>query len=107
MKIELRSQIEASSMQSILRYGLLKQRTAEIVTDAVRAQILRIMGYKTGVVEFVYPSHTPKNLMIRAEKVREPGNPQLIREYLDLRDFWHVEPRLEGLIGTPFTDLLD
>ena len=104
---ELRPQIEASSMQSILRYGLLKQRTAEIVTDAVRAQILRIMGYRTGVVEFVYPSHTPKNLMIRAEKVREPGNPQLIREYLDLRDFWHVEPRLEGLIGTPFTDLLD
>lgn len=104
---ELRPQIRASSMQSILRYGLLKQRTAEIVTDAVRAQILRIMGYKTGVVEFVYPGHTPKNLMIRAEKIREPGDPQLIREYLELRDFWHVQPRLEELVGTPFTDLLD
>ena len=104
---ELRPQIKASSMQSILRYGLLKQRMAEIVTDAVRAQILRIMGYKTGVVEFVYPSHTPKNLMIRAEKVRDPGDPQLVREYLELKEFWHVDPRLERLLGDPFTELLD
>ncbi|MBT5876931.1 MAG: SAM-dependent methyltransferase, partial [Candidatus Latescibacteria bacterium] len=104
---ELRPQIQAPAMQAIMRYGLLKQRTAEIVTDAVRAQALRIMGYRTGVVEFVYPSHTPKNLMIRAQKVRESGDVAMIREYLELRDYWHVEPRLEKLIGDSFLSLIE
>ncbi len=51
---------------SILQYGILKERQAEIVTDTIRALILEGFGYKTNVMEFISTSHTPKNLLIVA-----------------------------------------
>ena len=45
---------------------------ADILTDALRAAALRVMGYRTDVIEFVSSGDTPKNLMIRAEKILRP-----------------------------------
>ena len=38
-----------ATFQPVLHHGILKQRMADILTDAFRALILRIMGYKTGM----------------------------------------------------------
>ena len=99
---ELRPQLQAPLFQPVLRHGVLKQRTAEILTDALRALTLRIMGYRTDVLEFVDPEHTAKNLLIRARRGLPPGDPDLVREYRELRDFWQVTPTLEGLLGSTF-----
>lgn len=53
------------------RYGIMKERTAEMLTDLIRASILEIYGYQTQVFEFVNSEHTPKNLMITAIKKRD------------------------------------
>jgi SAM-dependent methyltransferase len=53
-------------LRPMLRHGIMLQRTADLVTDAFRALALRIVGYRTDVVEFVATEHTPRNLMIRA-----------------------------------------
>ena len=82
--------------------GILKKRLADILTDTFRALILRIMGYKTDVVEFVAPEHTDKNLLIRAVKRSSPGNPTIIQEYRELKAFWGVTPYLETLLGDLF-----
>ena len=95
---ELRPQIKASLFDPVLRHGILKQRTADVLTDACRAQILRILGYKTDVVQFIDSKHTPKNLMIRARRALNPGNQTLIEEYKALRDFWEIEPSIEKLL---------
>ncbi len=60
------------------------------------------MGYRTQVVEFVSADATPKNLLIRAEKIHEPGDTAAIQEYLELKKFWSVEPAIEGLLGEKF-----
>ena len=99
---ELRPQLRAPLFQPVLRHGVLKQRTAEILTDALRALTLRIMGYRTSVVEFVDPEHTARNLLIRAQRGVPAGDPDLVREYRELRDFWQVTPTLEGLLGSTF-----
>jgi hypothetical protein len=70
------------------------------LTDTFRSLILRIMGYRTDVVEFVSTEHTGKNLMIRAIKSGRLGNPQAIQEYKDLKEFWHVTPYFEQLLQT-------
>ena len=49
------------------------ERTADLVTDAFRALALRIVGYRTDVVEFVSPEHTARNLMIRAVRGAQPA----------------------------------
>jgi SAM-dependent methyltransferase len=51
-----------------LRHGILLQREADFVTDALRAALLEWAGYETQVMEFIAPEHTSKNLMITAVK---------------------------------------
>lgn len=85
--------------RSVLRHGILKEHLGDILTDAFRASILRMMGYKTDVVQFVSAEHTPKNLMIRAVKSVSPVNPKFVQEYKDLKNFWKVTPYLEHLLG--------
>ncbi len=49
----------------LLGDGLLKERFSALLTDAVRAEVLRQCGYKVDVLEFVDLAHSPKNLMLR------------------------------------------
>ncbi len=88
-----------SPMSAIFHDGILKKRLADILTDTFRALALRILGYKTDVVEFIAPEHTDKNLMIRAVKGQQPGNPATVKEYLELKQFWKVTPYIETLLG--------
>jgi SAM-dependent methyltransferase len=90
----------------IFQDGILKQRMSDILTDAFRALVLRIMGYKTDVVEFVSAEHTDKNLMIRAVKRTQRDKARYIQEYLDLKKFWDVTPYIETLLGDRLTRLL-
>lgn len=65
---ELNSQISPENLNILSRYGIISERFCALATDAVRAEILEYMGYKTQLLEFVDLSHTPKNIMIRAVK---------------------------------------
>jgi SAM-dependent methyltransferase len=96
---QLRAAPAASPFAAVFQDGILKKRLADILTDTFRALALRIMGYKTDVVEFIAPEHTDKNLMIRAVKKHEPGNPAYVREYLALKEYWGVTPYIETLLG--------
>ena len=107
---DLNEQLSADSaavFRPVLRHGILKQRTADILTDTFRALALRIMGYRTDVIEFVASEHTAKNLLIRAVKAVEPGDRQFVREYNELKQFWGVTPYIERLLDAPFQRLLE
>ena len=82
-------------MRAVLRHGILRERLADILADTFRAQILRILGYRVNVAEFVAPEATARNLMLRAEYAVKPGQQQAVGEYLELRDLWQVKPCLE------------
>jgi hypothetical protein len=103
---ELHDQLAAPPLRPLLRHGILKERLADLVTDSFRALALRIMGYRTSVIEFVSPEMTSKNLMIRAERGLEPGDAAFVREYTELKAFWGVTPAIEGLLGDEFARLV-
>ncbi len=63
---EANRMMENELLQPVLRYGILKERMAAIMTDAVRANLLTAKGYDTQILEFIDMEHTPKNLLIRA-----------------------------------------
>ena len=79
----------------VLRHGILRERLCDILTDAFRASIMRILGYKTQVVEFVSGDATARNIMLKCEYGVKPGQPGPVGEYLGLRDYWKVAPWLE------------
>ena len=79
----------------LLRQNILRERLCDILTDSFRAQILRILGYRTQVVEFVSPDAKARNIMLKCEYGVKPGQSGPIGEYLALRDAWQVTPWLE------------
>jgi len=83
----------------VTRHGILRERLGDVLTDAFRALILRLMGYRADVLEFVPIEHTPKNLMIRAIYTGAPPTTALIAEYHALKATWGVTPHLETLLG--------
>lgn len=72
---ELRPQIVAPpALAPALRHGILLERHAELVTDALRATLLEWAGYDTKVFEFISTDHTSKNLMIAATLRQGPAH---------------------------------
>lgn len=94
---ELNGQIKNDLLRPVLQYGVIKERMAALYTDAIRAELLVQMGYRTQILEFIDLQHTPKNLLLRAVK---EGVPQENGEELrKLLDFLQVQPTLCRLFG--------
>ncbi len=95
--------VENPAYRPIFRHGILKERLGDILTDTFRALILRVMGYRTEVVEFISTEHTARNLMIRAVKIDAADIPApFLAEYRAMKTFWGVTPHLETLLGESF-----
>jgi SAM-dependent methyltransferase len=96
---ELHQQLhKVNPFQPVLQDGILKKRLADILTDTFRAHVLRMMGYKTDIVEFISSEHTDRNLMIRAVKHAKKGDTKVTDEYEELKRFWGVTPYIEKLL---------
>ena len=99
---ELNRTMECEALQGAFRYGIIRERTAALMTDAMRAQLLELSGYHTQLLEFIDMAHTPKNILIRAVKSRRmmPASrrKQKEEEYLRCRELLHAAPLLEKLI---------
>ena len=65
---ELNRQMHSTEMNPVLKYGLIQERMAALMTDAFRADVLELEGYQVQVLEFIDMEHTPKNILIRAVK---------------------------------------
>ena len=91
-------QLESDLLAPLLRHGLARERFAALVTDALRAQLLELAGYRTQLVEFVALEHTAKNVLIRAVR-GQPAGPEVRTAYEELRDSLGLEPKLERLLS--------
>jgi SAM-dependent methyltransferase len=80
----------------IAQDGILATRQLDLLTDELRAQLLRISGYKAEVFEFISGDHTARNLMIRAIWSKEPGHDKRLSEYRHICEAWGIAPALEA-----------
>jgi SAM-dependent methyltransferase len=84
----------------LTRHGILRERLADTLTDALRASLMRLSGYRVDVVQFVESQHTPRNTMLRAVRTGAPVTGGSVRkEYDDLVTTWGLRPRLGELLG--------
>ena len=96
---ELNAQMASDKLSILTRYGIIKERTAALMTDAIRANLLWYKGYNTQLLEFVDMSHTPKNILIRAVKTQVPNNTKdkYLKEAQSLIDEFGFDPTLYNL----------
>lgn len=93
---EFNKQIHNEVLEPIFKYGLIKERMAALITDAMRAEYLTMQGYNTQILEFIDMEHTPKNILIRAVKTEKSSkNENQIRA---CEEFFHVKPTLQRLL---------
>lgn len=83
----------------LTRHGILRERLADTLTDALRASLMRQQGYRVDVVQFVESQHTPRNTMLRAVRTGTPVKGGSVRkEYDDLVAAWGIRPALAELL---------
>jgi trans-aconitate methyltransferase len=90
---EMLSQYSFDLFKNILKYGVLKSRMANVLTDGMRALMLEAKGYNVSVVEYISPLESPKNLMIRAVKVKDEDENAMM-DYMNLMAQLNVFPAL-------------
>lgn len=97
---DLQKQIkDGGANRALLRHGILRERLCDLLTDGFRAQILRILGFRVRVLEFVSHDATPRNIMLRCVYGVKPGQGQVVQEYLDMKEEWRVLPVLETILA--------
>jgi hypothetical protein len=79
----------------------MRERLADVLTDSLRAHLMRRMGYRTDVVEFVESVHTPRNVLLRAHRTGSRPAADEEAQYAELVRGWGVSPRLEVLLEGP------
>jgi hypothetical protein len=77
----------------------MKERLGDLLTDALRMQIMKLRGYRVEAIEFVGGEHTPRNLMIRAVKTGAPADKNEAAKYEQMLSLWKVKPALASLIS--------
>lgn len=98
---ELNQQIHTDTLSLFTRYGIVQERMAALLTDAIRGNLLTCAGYKTQLLEFVDLSHTPKNLLIRAVKspsMSKKARAAQLDEVHAVMDTFHAAPTLYHLL---------
>ena len=96
---QLRRATPPAPYASLVRHGILRERFADTLTDALRASLLRLHGYRVDVMQFVESRHTPRNTLLRAVRTGDAGDAALRDEYAELVAAWDVHPRLGELLG--------
>lgn len=82
----------------LTKYGLVKERLVDLMTDSLRAQILKLLGYKVDIVEFIGGEHTARNLLIRAVKSDSSVSDIDRQRYIQMLEQWQVKPYLATLL---------
>ena len=104
---EFLKKINNEKMIPMMKYGIIKEKLATLLTDSVRANVLEIMGYRTQVIEFIDMEHTPKNVMIRAFFENNTKVNKIIKQYTEFKNEWQITPYIEEAFGNCLMKKLD
>ena len=83
----------------LTKHGLMKERLGDLMTDALRAQILKLVGYRTEVIEFIGGEHTPRNIIIRAVLTSAKAEAKDIENYKKMLEEWKIDPALASRLN--------
>ncbi|MCQ2025594.1 class I SAM-dependent methyltransferase, partial [Clostridium butyricum] len=97
---EFNSKMKSDSLSILTKYGIVQERVAALMTDAVRANILEACGYRTQLLEFIDIAHSPKNILIRASKgnITKEKKEKSLLEVNNLVNEFNFEPTLLKLV---------
>lgn len=94
---DILKQYSYEPFHAVTKYGILKARLADTLTDALRAAYLEAAGYKVSMIEYISPLETPKNIMIRSVYTGKKSA-KARNDYEELKNMLNVKPAIEKFI---------
>jgi hypothetical protein len=89
-----RASEKVPQIKLFLESKISKEYVGVALTETLRRLALESFGYKVDMFEFVPTRYTPKNIMLRAEKMR-PFDTKSLMAYGTLRDYFNVKPKIQ------------
>ncbi len=81
---ELSSKIDCRELEFVSKYPILRRKMCDALTDSLRLSFLASHGYTVDACELVDPDDTPKNILLRAVRIKnfdpESARAQKLRE---------------------------
>lgn len=76
-----------------LQHNIYQERMAEMLTDSIRGLLLSYFGYEVKIMDFISTEHTPKNVMIIAERNKNKAiiKPEDWKELEDIKQSYGIE----------------
>lgn len=98
---ELQTQIKDSPEPwgLLTKYGLVRERLVDLLTDSLRAQILKLLGFRVDIVEFIGGEHTARNILIRAVKTGAAPSDLDKQRFQQMMNDWQIKPYLAQLLA--------
>jgi SAM-dependent methyltransferase len=89
---QIRKELNPSNaLAGITKNGILAERQAELLTDAIRALLMEAHGYKTRVFEFIDTEHTPKNLLIVGVKSSHRYDKKKLAQVNEIKELFGIK----------------
>lgn len=100
---QLRKQSVPEYARPLLDDGITKERLGDLLTDSMRRDILRSLGYEAHLEEFISLEHTQKNILLRAEftDTNERDRLQWADRVRAMITAWGASPRLMSMVELP------
>ena len=67
---ELSAKIECPELEFVSKYPILRRKMCDALTDSLRLSFLASRGYSVEACELVDPDDTPKNILLRAVRIK-------------------------------------
>lgn len=97
--IQAQMKVAPEPWSMVTRHGIMRERLGDLITDALRMQIMKLRGYRVDAIEFIGGEHTPRNLMIRAVLTGAAVDSAESARLQEMKEQWGVAPVLEKLIS--------
>ena len=101
---EVNRQLQSNLLEPSLKYVVIKERIAALLTDAIRANLLEEVGYDTAILEFIDMEHTPKNLLIRAVKKAKMKKIDENKKLYEMTSQLHINTTLQKQLANGEND---
>ncbi len=96
---ELSSKIDCQELEFVSKYPILRRKMCDALTDSLRLSFLASRGYTVEACELVDPDDTPKNILLRAVRIKN-FNPESVRAQKLREEFENTAAFLLGAGNT-------
>lgn len=94
-------QLKKHPLAALTKHGVYREKLVDMLSDTMRALLLESQGYKVHIFDYVPSSETPKNIMLKAQKIgiNNKKEDMALEEFSKLNETFKIKPKLYDFLA--------